>query len=88
MSRTRRIAATAVIVATTTLGAAGVANASESHRGHDGWDHGGYSRDCRYNNHDYRYDSRNRYDRDRYDDCVRRSRGLIADVLHLVGNIL
>lgn len=88
MSRTRRIAATAVIVATTTLGAAGVANASEYNHGNDGRGHGGYSRNCQYNNHDSRYDNRNRYDRDRYNDCVRRSRGLIADVLHLVGNIL
>lgn len=93
MSRTRRIAATAVIVASATLGVAGVANASENRHGNDDRGHGGYSRGCQYNNHDdnrygNRYDNRDRHNRDRYDNCGRYERGLIADVLHLVGNIL
>jgi hypothetical protein len=88
MTRTRRIAATVVIVATTTVGAAGVANASESHRGNDRYGH------CSYNDYD-RYGNRNRYDNDRnrYDNDRNRNRcdnerGLIGGVLHLLDNIL
>lgn len=85
MSRTRRIAATVAIVATATLGAAGVANASESHHGHDRGYDGRYDHTQYTYNHGGDYDRYNGYDRyNRYD----RDRGLVGEVLHLVNNLL
>jgi hypothetical protein len=73
MTRSRRIAATVVIAATATLGVAGVASASDYRHGHGG------GHDGRYSHNQY---SHNHHDR-RYND-----RGLVGEVLHLVGNLL
>ena len=72
MTRTRRIAATLAITAAATLGVAGIANASDYDH-HHGHGHDGHGHDG------HGYGGHGRYQHDR---------GLVGEVLHLVGDLL